>query len=153
MWATQWEKAGSGKKELAESTLPTSEIWLWEEETSWPRDSNQGGQCPTALPWGAQPKGTFMFWMPNSVSVNTMCFLFHAGIGAVIVRQLYARTNVSRGKWTLQKPHCHTERVWGPGPNFQGGKCPQEVLCTVECRKVWLVLLHNFLSFLSQRTR
>lgn len=38
-----------------------------------------------------------MFQMPNSVSVNTMCFLFHAGVGTVIVRHfLHTGPDVSR---------------------------------------------------------
>lgn len=90
--------AEAGKKELAEINLPTSEAWLRAEETSWPQDSEQGGWCPTARPWGARPEGTFMFRMPNSVSVNTMCFLFHAGVGVLIVQHFLRGPNVSRAQ-------------------------------------------------------
>lgn len=81
---------------MAKINLPTSEVWLQAKETSWPQDSEQGGRCPTALPWGAQPKGTFMFQMPNSVSVNTMCFLFHAGVELLLFSTFCTGPNVSR---------------------------------------------------------
>lgn len=88
VWTLQRDRAGSGKKELAENNLPTSEVWLHGEETSWPQDSEQGAQVQQALPRGVQPKGTFKLQMPDSVSVNAMCFLFRTGVGAVIVRHI-----------------------------------------------------------------
>lgn len=134
VWAMKWDRAGSGNKELAEINLPTSEVWLQGEETSWPQDSEQRSGCPTALPWGAQLKGTFMFQMPNSVSVNTMCFLFHAGFGAVIVwhflRQPKCKQSTEEsGLCKVLVSQCHADMVWVVRPTSQVRR-PQGSPCT-----------------------
>lgn len=123
----KWDRAGSGNKELAEINLPTSEVWLQAKETSWPQDSEQGGRCPTALPWGAQPKGTFMFQMPNSVSVNTMCFLFHAGVELLLFSTFCTGPKCKQsaegsGLCRVLISQCHKDTVWGQGPTFQVGR-------------------------------
>lgn len=68
-----------------------------------------------------------MFQTPNSVSVNTMCFLFHAGAGAVIVEHFLRRPKCKQsaeggGMCGVLVSRCHKDVVWGQGPNFSGGK-------------------------------
>ena len=127
VWAEEWDRAGSGKKDLAAMDLPTSEVWLREEETRWPQDSEQGNRCPTALPWGTRPRGSFMFWRPSSRSVNTMCFLFHAGVETVIVRHFFCfGPNASRALALGRVLSLHvTQTLFGAlGLTSQVGRAP-----------------------------
>lgn len=101
--------------------LPTSEVWLRGEETRWPQDSEQGARCPTALPWGARPKGTFMVPRPNSVSVNRMCFLFHAEVGAVIAWHLLRRPKGKQSAHLCRIPSPGATSTWSGGRGLTSG--------------------------------
>lgn len=101
--------------------------WVWEQRVGWDQPAHLGGLasgrgnrlaagrgagCPTALPWGVRLKGTLMFRVPNPGSVNTMCFLFHAGVGIIgyCLAQMAAE---HRGKWPRQVSQCHTDGAQG----------------------------------------
>lgn len=107
----------SGKKELA-INLPTSEIWLLGENIG--HRAVGRGLCPTALP-GGRP-GTFMLPMPNSVSVNTMCFFFHAGFGALLFSMFCTGLNASKELrlWLLKTPRPSASCRLGLAPTTWG---------------------------------
>lgn len=79
-----------------------------------------GGLCPTALP-GGHP-GPFMLPMPHSVSVNTMCFFFHAGFGALLFSTFCSGLNVREELrlWLLKSPRLSTSGRLGLAPTTWG---------------------------------
>lgn len=110
----------SGKKELA-INLPTSG-GLASGRIRWLQGCGQGACVQQLCLEAAQPQGTFMLPMPNPVSINTMCFFFHAGFGALLFSTFRTGQNASKELrlWLQKTPRLSASRRLGLAPNTWG---------------------------------